>query len=81
MRHNYDRWMGRAETQVLPPAHYRLLMGTPNEVAAQAAEYSRRYGERVHLVLRCNYPGMNAAAVSRQIKLWGEAAKSLPRTN
>jgi alkanesulfonate monooxygenase SsuD/methylene tetrahydromethanopterin reductase-like flavin-dependent oxidoreductase (luciferase family) len=81
MRHNYDRWMGRAETQVLPPAHYRLLIGAPNEVAAQAAEYSDRYGERVHLVLRCNYPGMTAAAVSRQIKLWGEAAKSLPRTN
>ena len=81
MRHNYDRWMGRPETVVLPPAHYRLLLGAPDEVAAQAAEYRRRYGERVHLVLRCNYPGMTAAAVSRQITLWGEAAKIAHRTN
>jgi alkanesulfonate monooxygenase SsuD/methylene tetrahydromethanopterin reductase-like flavin-dependent oxidoreductase (luciferase family) len=81
MRHNYDRWMGRPETEVLPPGRYRMLMGAPEEVAAQAAEYRRRYGERVHLVLRCNYPGMAAAAVSRQITLWGEAAKIVSRTN
>lgn len=74
MRHNYDRWMGRAETQVLPPAHYRLLAGTPAEVAEQAHEYRLRYGDRVHLVLRCNYPGMAAQAVSTQLRLWGEAA-------
>ena len=81
MRHNYDRWMGRPETEVLPPAHYRLLLGTPPEVAAQAGEYRRRYGSRVHLVLRCNYPGMPAEAVSRQIRLWGEAAIAGRLTN
>ena len=81
MRHNYDRWMGKPETEVLPPAHYRLLLGAPEEVAAQAAEYRRRYGERVHLVLRCNYPGMTATAVSLQIRLWGEAASAAARTN
>lgn len=81
MRQNYDRWMGRPETEVLPPAHYRLLIGTPEEVALQAAEYRARFGDRVNLVLRCNYPGMTAAAVSRQISLWGEAAKGVARTN
>ncbi len=74
MRHNYDRWMARPETEVLPPAHYRLLLGAPAEVAEQVGEYSRRYGERVHLVLRCNYPGMPMEAVSDQVRLWGEAA-------
>jgi alkanesulfonate monooxygenase SsuD/methylene tetrahydromethanopterin reductase-like flavin-dependent oxidoreductase (luciferase family) len=74
MRHNYDRWMGREPTAVLPPAHYRLLLGTPAEVAEQAAEYRRRYGERVHIVLRCNYPGMSAEAVASQLRLWGRAA-------
>jgi alkanesulfonate monooxygenase SsuD/methylene tetrahydromethanopterin reductase-like flavin-dependent oxidoreductase (luciferase family) len=74
MRHNYDRWMGRPETQVLPPKHYRLLLGTPEEVAEQANEYAERFGDRVHLVLRCNYPGMAADAVRRQLELWGEAA-------
>ena len=73
MRHNYDRWMGRPETVELPPAHYRMLLGTPAEVAAQAGEYRRRYGERVHLVLRCNYPGMGHDGVSRQIRLWAQA--------
>lgn len=74
MRHNYDRWMGRPETQVLPPEHYRLFLGTPMEVADQAREYRDRFGDRVHLVLRCNYPGMGAEVVRRQLELWGEAA-------
>jgi alkanesulfonate monooxygenase SsuD/methylene tetrahydromethanopterin reductase-like flavin-dependent oxidoreductase (luciferase family) len=74
MRHNYDRWMGKPETEVLPPPHYRLLLGTPEDVARQAAEYRDRYGKRVHLVLRCNYPGMPAEAVAGQLDLWGEAA-------
>ncbi len=75
MRHNYDRWMGRPPTSELPPAHYRLLLGTPDEVAEQACEYRRRYGDRVHLVLRCNYPGMSAGAVAEQVRLWGDAAE------
>ncbi len=76
MRHNYDRWMGRELTGELPPKHYRLLIGTPGEVAEQAGEYRRRYGDRVHLVLRCNYPGMAASAVAEQLRLWGLAAQA-----
>lgn len=75
MRHNYDRWMGRPPAAELPPAHYRLLLGAPADVAAQAREYATRYGDRVHVVLRCNYPGMSAEAVARQVKLWGSAAE------
>jgi alkanesulfonate monooxygenase SsuD/methylene tetrahydromethanopterin reductase-like flavin-dependent oxidoreductase (luciferase family) len=76
MRHNYDRWMCREPTRELPPRHYRLLLGTPSDVAEQAGVYRRRYGERVHLVLRCNYPGMAAEAVAEQLRLWGVAAHS-----
>ncbi len=79
MRHNYDRWMGREPTRELPPAHYRLLLGTPAEVAEQAGEYQMRYGDRVHLVLRCNYPGMSARAVANQLRLWGLAASATRR--
>jgi len=75
MRHNYDRWMGREPTREIPPAHYRLLLGSPEDVAEQALQYRRRYGDRVNLVLRCNYPGTEPAAVERQIRLWGEAAR------
>jgi alkanesulfonate monooxygenase SsuD/methylene tetrahydromethanopterin reductase-like flavin-dependent oxidoreductase (luciferase family) len=82
MRHNYDRWMGRELTHELPPKHYRLLLGTPREVAEQAGEYRRRYGDRVEVVLRCNYPGMAAPAVERQVALWAEAAREVRlRTN
>jgi alkanesulfonate monooxygenase SsuD/methylene tetrahydromethanopterin reductase-like flavin-dependent oxidoreductase (luciferase family) len=77
MRHNYDAWMGREPTRELPPMNYRLLIGTPDEVAEQAGEYRRRYGDRVHLVLRCNYPGMAAAAVAEQLRLWGLAAHAV----
>jgi len=76
MRHNYDRWMGREPAREIPPPHYRLLLGTPESVAEQALEYRRRYGDRVHVVLRCNYPGMPAAAVAEQIRLWGAAAEA-----
>ena len=75
MRHNYDRWMGREPTREIPPPHYRLLLGKPAAVAEQALQYRRRYGDRVHVVLRCNYPGMAASAVHQQIRLWGEAAR------
>jgi len=81
MRHNYDRWMGREPTVELPPRHYRLLLGTPDAVAAQAAEYRRRYGDRVHVVLRCNYPGMSAEAVASQLRMWGRAAARSRLTN
>jgi alkanesulfonate monooxygenase SsuD/methylene tetrahydromethanopterin reductase-like flavin-dependent oxidoreductase (luciferase family) len=75
MRHNYDRWMSRGPTRDLPPKDYRLLLGAPADVADQALEYSRRYGNRVHLVLRCNYPGMSAGAVAEQLRLFGLAAQ------
>jgi len=75
MRHNYDRWMGREPTRELPPSHYRLLLGTTDEVAEQAREYVRRYGDRVHVILRCNYPGMSDLAVAEQVRLWGSAAQ------
>ena len=75
MRHTYDRWMGRELTAELPPRHYRLLLGTPEEVAGQAIDYARRFGDRAHLVLRANYPGMAAASVAEQIRLWGRAAE------
>jgi alkanesulfonate monooxygenase SsuD/methylene tetrahydromethanopterin reductase-like flavin-dependent oxidoreductase (luciferase family) len=51
-----------------------MLLGSPDDVAAQVQDYRRRYGERVHVVLRCNYPGMTAPAVAEQISLWGRAA-------
>jgi alkanesulfonate monooxygenase SsuD/methylene tetrahydromethanopterin reductase-like flavin-dependent oxidoreductase (luciferase family) len=74
MRHNYDRWMGREPTKELPPKHYRLLIGTPADVAEQSREYVSRYGDRVHVVLRCNYPGMPMQDVAEQLRLWGSAA-------
>jgi alkanesulfonate monooxygenase SsuD/methylene tetrahydromethanopterin reductase-like flavin-dependent oxidoreductase (luciferase family) len=74
MRHNYDRWMGKPPTRELPPKHYRLLLGAPADVAGQADEYRRRYGDRVQLVLRCNYPGMSATTVANQLRLFGMAA-------
>jgi len=76
MRHNYDRWMSREPTRELPPKHYRLLLGSAGDVAEQAGEYRRRYGDRVHIVLRCNYPGMAGDAVAEQVRLWGLAANS-----
>jgi alkanesulfonate monooxygenase SsuD/methylene tetrahydromethanopterin reductase-like flavin-dependent oxidoreductase (luciferase family) len=74
MRHNYDRWMHKELTRDLPPAHYRLLLGTPAEVCEQVIEYRRKFGDRVTVSLRCNYPGMSPSAVEHQLRLWAQVA-------
>ncbi|MHB8617972.1 MAG: LLM class flavin-dependent oxidoreductase [Chloroflexota bacterium] len=75
MRHNYDRWMGRPPTAELPPIHYRLLLGTTHAVAQNARRYREEFGDRVHLVLRLNYPGMAHDEVLNQVDLWGQVAE------
>src|SRR4029077_2033243 len=73
LRQTYDRWAGRPVREVRRENH-RLVLGTPEEVALEVLDYHRRFGDRLHFVLRLNYPGQDPARSDLAIGLWGEVA-------
>jgi hypothetical protein len=52
-------------------------LGNSREVADQVLAYHRMFGDRLHFVLRLNYPGQDQARSDRATQLWGEVAKSV----
>jgi alkanesulfonate monooxygenase SsuD/methylene tetrahydromethanopterin reductase-like flavin-dependent oxidoreductase (luciferase family) len=78
LRQTYDRWAGRAVREVRPENH-RLILGSRAQVAAEVLEYQRRFGDRLHFILRVNYPGQNPASSDRAVRAWGEVAQMVRR--
>jgi alkanesulfonate monooxygenase SsuD/methylene tetrahydromethanopterin reductase-like flavin-dependent oxidoreductase (luciferase family) len=76
LRQTYDRWAGRPVREV-HPANHRLILGNANQVTEQVLEYHRLFGDRLHFVLRLEYPGQAPARGERAIQLWGQVAKSV----
>ena len=74
LRQTYDRWAGRAVREVHRENH-RLVLGNRDEVAREVLEYHRRFGDRLHFILRLNYPGQDPARSDRAIELWGDVAE------
>jgi len=80
IRDTYDRWQGRPpHGGRRDPRDYRLLLGTPNEVQEQVLAYREAFGDRLHLVLRLSYPGMDPGAVAEAISLYGGVAGAARR--
>ncbi len=78
VRKTYDSWQGKpAVTGRLNPSDFRLVMGTPDEVVRQIAAYREQFGDRLHLILRLNYPGMDSGEVKTAIKQLGIVASRL----
>ena len=73
LRQTYDRWAGRPVRELNREQH-RLILGSVEEVAEQVVEYQRRFGDRLHFVMRLNYPGQDPAPSDRAIERWGEVA-------
>ncbi|MGH7765616.1 MAG: LLM class flavin-dependent oxidoreductase [Candidatus Dormibacteraceae bacterium] len=73
LRQTYDRWAGRAVREVHPENH-RLILGTTDEVAGQVLEYHRLFGDRLHFIMRLDYPGQDPDVSDRAVQLWGEVA-------
>ena len=73
LRQTYDRWGGREVREVRPENH-RLILGNREDVAAQVIEYRRRFGDRLHFILRLNYPGQDPVSSDRAIRAFGEVA-------
>jgi alkanesulfonate monooxygenase SsuD/methylene tetrahydromethanopterin reductase-like flavin-dependent oxidoreductase (luciferase family) len=74
LRQTYDRWAGRPVREV-HRANHRLILGNTKEVAEQVIEYHRVFGDRLHFILRLDYPGQDPARSERAIQLWGDVAQ------
>lgn len=78
-RDTYDRWAGLPGQASRLAADYRLVLGDPETVAAELDRYRRQFGDRVHIIYRLSYPGMDPEAVSRAIRQYGLVADELRR--
>lgn len=76
LRQTYDRWAGRPVHEVERASH-RLILGNTKEVAEQVIQYRRIFGDRLHFILRLDYPGQDPARSERAIHLWGDVAASV----
>ena len=74
LRQTYDRWAGRAVQEVHRENH-RLVIGTRDEVAAQVLEYRRMFGDRMHFIMRLDYPGQDPEVSDAAVRAFGDVAK------
>lgn len=79
LRATYDRWRGEQPTPVSRDDH-RLLLGDVAAVVAEIVRYRELVGERLHVVLRLAYPGMDADRVDAGIRDLGAVAAALQET-
>lgn len=78
LRQTYDRWAGRAVREVHREDH-RLILGSTDEVVSQVLDYHRMFGDRLHFVMRLDYPGQDPARSDRAVRQWGEVAAAVRR--
>jgi alkanesulfonate monooxygenase SsuD/methylene tetrahydromethanopterin reductase-like flavin-dependent oxidoreductase (luciferase family) len=80
LRRTYDGWMGRTEPSSEDPASYRLMVGSRADVVEQVLALRDRFGDRTHVVLRLDYPGMNRPTVAAAIRAYAEVAETVRHT-
>jgi alkanesulfonate monooxygenase SsuD/methylene tetrahydromethanopterin reductase-like flavin-dependent oxidoreductase (luciferase family) len=78
LRQTYDRWAGRSVADV-HRANHRLILGDTRQVADQVLDYHRMFGDRLHFVMRLDYPGQDPARSDRAVELWGDVAALVRR--
>jgi len=78
LRHTYDRWANRKVREVRREDH-RLILGNREQVAEQVLEYHRMFGDRLHFVMRLDYPGQDPARSDRAVERWAEVAAAVRR--
>src|SRR5712691_4277518 len=78
LRQTYDRWANRTVRDVHRENH-RLILGNRQQVAEQVLEYHGMFGDRIHFVLRLDYPGQDPARSDLAVERWGEVAAAVRR--
>lgn len=78
LRQTYDRWANRTVREVRREDH-RLILGNSEQVAEQVLEYRRMFGDRLHFVMRLDYPGQDPARSDRAVERWAGVADMVRR--
>jgi len=78
LRQTYDRWANRTVREVRREDH-RLILGNSEQVAEQVLEYRRMFGDRLHFVMRLDYPGQDPARSDRAVERWADVADMVRR--
>ena len=73
LRQTYDRWAGR-EVQEVHRENHRLILGSRDEVVAQVLEYRRLFGDRLHFIMRLDYPGQDPDLSDGAVRAFGDVA-------
>jgi alkanesulfonate monooxygenase SsuD/methylene tetrahydromethanopterin reductase-like flavin-dependent oxidoreductase (luciferase family) len=73
LRQTYDRWGGRPVQEVQKENH-RLILGSRDEVSAQILEYRRLFGDRLHFIMRLDYPGQDPEVSDAGVRAFGDVA-------
>ena len=76
LRQTYDRWGGRPVREV-NPADHRLILGTRAQVTEQVLEYHRRFGDRLHFIMRLDYPGQDPEVSDAGVRAFGDVAAAV----
>ncbi len=79
LRQTYDRWGGRPVSEV-NRADHRLILGTRAEVTEQVLEYHRLFGDRVHFIMRLDYPGQDPEVSDAGVRAFGDVAAAVRRS-
>ena len=74
LRQTYDRWSGR-EVRAVHRENHRLILGTRDQVAAEVLEYRRQFGDRLHFIMRLDYPGQDLDVSDAGVRAFGDVAK------
>ena len=78
LRQTYDRWGGRPIRDVRRE-NQRLVLGDRQAVVREVLEYHHQFGDRLHFILRVNYPGQDPSRSDRAVELWGDVASMVRR--
>jgi alkanesulfonate monooxygenase SsuD/methylene tetrahydromethanopterin reductase-like flavin-dependent oxidoreductase (luciferase family) len=79
LRQTYDRWGGRVVREV-NRADHRLILGTRAQVTEQVLEYHRLFGDRVHFIMRLDYPGQDPVVSDAGVRAFGDVAAAVRRS-
>ncbi|HYM66291.1 MAG TPA: LLM class flavin-dependent oxidoreductase, partial [Patescibacteria group bacterium] len=78
LRQTYDRW-GRRPVREVHRENHRLILGDVEEVTRQVLEYHRLFGDRLHFIMRIDYPGQDPVRSDRGVEAWGRVADAVRR--
>ena len=78
LRQTYDRW-GRRPVREVRRENHRLILGTRAEVTQQVLEYHRMFGDRMHFIMRLDYPGQDPDVSDAGVRAFGDVAAAVRR--